>query len=80
MELNNIKNLLKEKSIDPLLIVLANKGYKWIVEKEKNEEEATSLEQYILNNTTDHELKEIRTKKKSIRDFLVWKYICKIDS
>jgi hypothetical protein len=80
MELDHMKNVLNEKSIDPLLIVLANKGYKWIIENEKIEEEATSLEQYILNNTTDDELKEIRTKKKSIKDFLVWKYVCKLDS
>lgn len=75
MDINEIKKILKEKSVDPLLIVAANKGYKWVVDNNFNEEDASSFEQYILNSTTAEELKELRNKRKSLKDFIMWKYI-----
>lgn len=79
MAVKDIKKILENNSIDPLLIVIANKGYKWIIESDLNEEEAIRFEEYILNNTNKDELEEIKTKKKSLRDFLVLKYINLLD-
>lgn len=75
MDIDEIKKRFEEKSIDPLLIVMANKGYQWIVKNDLTEEDASKFEQYILKNTTNKELEEIRNKKKSLRDFITWKYI-----
>lgn len=79
MDVNEIKRMLSEKSIDPLLLMIANKGYKWIIEDNSTEEEAAKFEQYILNSTTDKELEEIRSKKKSVKDFMIWKYVSHLD-
>lgn len=79
MGVKDIKRILENNSIDPLLIVIAHKGYQWIVESDLNEEEAVRFEEYILNNTNKDELEEIKTKKKSLKDFLVWKYINLLD-
>ena len=75
MSINEVKKMLTEKSIDPLLVVIANKGYQWIIADNSNEEDATSFEEYILNNTTTEEFEEVRSKKKSVKDFIMWKYV-----
>lgn len=80
MHINDIKKNLKEKSMDPLLVVLANKGYQWLLTNNSEEKEATAFEEYILNNTTLLELEEVKSKKKSLRDFITWKYINYLDS
>lgn len=79
MDINEIKKSFKEKSIAPLLVVLANKGYKWLISNESKEEDATAFEEYILNNTTSLELEEVKSKKKSVKDFIMWKYISYLD-
>lgn len=79
MDINEAKKILSEKSIDPLLLVIANKGYKWIIADNFTEEDAAKFEQYILNNTTAEELEEIRSKKKSLKDFITWKYVNHLD-
>lgn len=80
MDINEIKKNFKEKSIEPLLVVLANKGYQWLVSNNSEEEDAAAFEEYILNNTTTLEFEEVKSKKKSIRDFIMWKYINYLDS
>lgn len=79
MDINSMKKVLNQKEIDPLLIVVAHKGYEWIISDKLTEEDAAKFEQYILNNTTSEEIKELRSKKKSLRDFLIWKYINQLD-
>lgn len=79
MDVNKIKKSLIEKSIDPLLIVLANKGYQWMLSHDSSEEDATGFEEYILNNTTFDEFQNVKGKKKSIKDFIMWKYINYLD-
>lgn len=79
MDVNEIKKNLKEKSIEPLLVVLANKGYQWMVLHNSKEEDAASFEEYILNNTTILEFEEVKNKKKSVKDFIMWKYINHLD-
>lgn len=80
MHINDIKKNFKEKSMDPLLVVLANKGYQWLLTNNSEEKEATAFEEYILNNTALLELEEVKSKKKSLRDFITWKYINYLDS
>ncbi|KZL92595.1 hypothetical protein [Clostridium magnum] len=80
MHINDIKKDFKEKSMDPLLVVLANKGYQWLLTNNSEEKEATAFEEYILNNTVLLELEEVKSKKKSLRDFITWKYINYLDS
>lgn len=80
MDINEIKRNLKEKSIEPLLVVLANKGYQWMVSNNSQEEDATRFEEYILNNTTCLEFEEVKNKKRSVKDFIMWKYINHLDS
>lgn len=63
MAVNDIKKICEDNSIDPLLIVIAHKGYQWIMESDSDEKEATRLEEYILNNTNKDELEEIKTKR-----------------
>lgn len=79
MDINEIKKNFKEKSINPLLVVLANKGYQWLVSNDSTEKDAAEFEEYILNNTTTLEFEEVKSKKKSIRDFIMWKYINYLD-
>jgi hypothetical protein len=79
MDINEIKKSFKEKSIDPLLVVLANKGYKWLVSNNSKEKDATQFEEYILNSTTTLEFEEVKSKKKSVKDFIMWKYINYLD-
>ena len=79
MDASKIKKSLMEKSIDPLLIVLANKGYQWMLAHNSKEEDATKFEEYILNNTTFDEFENIKSKKKSVKDFIMWKYINYLD-
>lgn len=79
MDINEIKNNFKEKSIDPLLVVLANKGYQWLVSNNSKEEDAAGFEEYILNNTTILEFEEVKSRKKSVKDFIMWKYINYLD-
>lgn len=79
MDINKIKKSLAEKSIDPLLIVLANKGYHWMLVHKSKEDDSAKFEEYILNNTTTKEVENIKNKKKSIKDFILWKYISYLD-
>jgi hypothetical protein len=79
MDVSKIKKSLIEKSIDPLLVVLANKGYQWMLSHNSEEDDATRFEEYILNNTTFDEFENIRSKKKSVKDFIMWKYINYLD-
>lgn len=79
MDINKIKKSLIEKSIDPLLVVLANKGYQWMLTNNSKEEDSTGFEEYILNSTTIEELKDVKDKKKSVKDFIMWKYISYLD-
>jgi hypothetical protein len=67
----NIKN---NTSIDPLIVVAAHKGYEWMVSDKSMENEANEFEVYILNSTTKEEIIDFR-EKKSLRDFITWKYV-----
>lgn len=75
--LNNKK--LKEQIknnivIDPLLVVAANKGYKWLISDGICEKDAAEFEKYIMCTTSREEISEIRANK-SLRDFLTGKYV-----
>jgi hypothetical protein len=79
MDVNEMKKNLDKQSLDPLLVVLSNKGYQWMISHNSKEEDAVAFEEYILNNTTLLELEEIKNKKKYIKDFIMWKYINHLD-
>ena len=79
MDVNEMKKNLDKQSLDPLLVVLSNKGYQWMISHSSKEEDAVAFEEYILNNTTLLELEEIKNKKKYIKDFIMWKYINHLD-
>lgn len=66
----NIKN---NTSMDPLIVVAAHKGYEWLLSDKFTEKEASEFEIYILNSTTKEEIVDFR-EKKSLRDFIIWKY------
>ena len=67
MKQDKFKKVLEQKSIDPLLIAIAHKGYQWLIDDELTEGEAIKLQEYILNNTTAAELEELKAKKKTVR-------------
>lgn len=60
--------------IDPLIVVAAHKGYEWLLSDKFAEKEASEFEKYILNSTTKKEIIDFR-EKKSLRDFITWKYV-----
>lgn len=67
-------NIMNNKRVDPLIIVAAHKGYEWLMSDEITEKEASNFEEYILNSSSKEEIADFR-EKKSLRDFLTWKYV-----
>ena len=75
MKQDNAKaNIINNKSIDPLIVVAAHKGYEWLMSDKLTEKEASEFEKYIMNSTTRKEINDFR-EKKSLKDFLTWKYV-----
>jgi hypothetical protein len=71
---NTKDNIINNSPIDPIIIVAAHKGYEWLLSDETTEKEAAEFEKYILNTSTKKEIEDFKVKK-SLRDFLTWKYV-----